>query len=184
MAENQYRDTRHAAAPTLAGTSTHVCWKVGQTVSISLHHNSCSGPAVPQMIATIPQIPVGIPTDLFGSPTDLPLPTHRKALALLESYFRTVNRLLPIYDKSRYLTLLRTQYRNGGCNSVTVWASLNAVFALGSAYSSGGLGGRAPLSRTYFQQVTSVLNQILLSEPTLLSIQTLLTTVTRALNEW
>ncbi|KAL2823609.1 fungal-specific transcription factor domain-containing protein [Aspergillus cavernicola] len=112
----------------------------------------------------------------------LPLPTREEASGLLHSYFLTVNRLLPIYDKEQYLTLVESQYTGARCNSAILWASFNGVFALGAAYGSGSLSEHYPMSRTYFQRAASVLNQLMLSRPTILGIQTLLTMAVFLLN--
>lgn len=60
-----------------------------------------------------------------------PLPPWPEALSLVELYFQTHHKTVPVYHMETFMSLLTQQYSQDPVSSPGWWASLNAVLALG-----------------------------------------------------
>jgi hypothetical protein len=106
------------------------------------------------------------------------LPIH-VSKRLLGNCFDDITRGYPIMKRSHILSLLEAQHRASpagpGVEPAT-WAVVNAFLAvaLRSKIASGSETALFPIAKAYYDNATMVLHDLILGEPTLLSVQALL----------
>ncbi|OJJ46916.1 hypothetical protein ASPZODRAFT_15606 [Penicilliopsis zonata CBS 506.65] len=115
--------------------------------------------------------------DLFASKVFKPLPPRAEVFALLSDYFRTVNRLFPLYHEASFMRLVEWQYTQQTCDDAARWASINIIISLAYEYRfSNSLKPERDKERAwmYFKNSLSVFSELALRRTDLLSIQALL----------
>lgn len=100
--------------------------------------------------------------------------------SLIEDFFRTANRLFPIYQKSSFMQMVEWQYTQQTCDDAARWASINMVICL--AYEFRFSNSLRPekdreKARLYFKNAMSVFTELALRRTDLLSVQALLSMV-------
>ncbi|KAJ5327448.1 uncharacterized protein N7506_010550 [Penicillium brevicompactum] len=115
--------------------------------------------------------------DLFASQVFKPLPSRSEVFSLMKDFFRTANRLFPIYLESSFMKMVEWQYTQQTCDDAARWASINMVISLAyeyrysSRHKSEKDKERAEL---YFKNAMSVFTELALKRTDLLSIQALI----------
>ena len=115
--------------------------------------------------------------DLFACKVFKPLPPRSEVFSLLNDYFRTINRLFPIYHEPAYMELVEWQYTQQTCNDAARWASINISLALAYEYRfSNSLKPEKDREKAwlYFKNAMSVFSELTLRRTDLLSVQALL----------
>lgn len=98
----------------------------------------------------------------------------------MKDFFRTANRLFPIYLESSFMKMVEWQYTQQTCDDAARWASINMVISLAyeyrysSRHKSEKDKERAEL---YFKNAMSVFTELALKRTDLLSIQALISMV-------
>ena len=98
----------------------------------------------------------------------------------MKDFFRTANRLFPIYLESSFMKMVEWQYTQQTCDDAARWASINMVICLAyeyrysSRHKSEKDKERAEL---YFKNAMSVFTELALKRTDLLSIQALISMV-------
>lgn len=118
--------------------------------------------------------------DLFASQVFRPLPPRSKVFSLIDDFFRTANRLLPIFHKPSFMKMVEWQYTQQTCDDAARWASINMVICLAYEF-------RVPITlkpvkdreraKEYFKNGMSVFTELALRRTDLLSVQALLSMV-------
>lgn len=115
--------------------------------------------------------------DLFSSQVFKSLPPRADVFALVKNYFRTSNRLFPLYHEESFMRLVEWQYTQQTCNDAAWWASINIILALAYEYR---LSDNVKPDRDrekswlYFKNAMSVFSELTLRRTDLLSVQALL----------
>lgn len=114
--------------------------------------------------------------DLFASKVYKPLPPRSEVFSLIKEYFRTGNRLCPIFDEESFMAMVEWQYTQQTCDDAARWASINMVVSL--AYEFRFSKSAKPekdreKARLYFKNAMSVFTELALRRTDLLSVQAL-----------
>lgn len=115
--------------------------------------------------------------DIFTSEVFKPLPPRAEVFALLRDYFRTVNRLFPLYHEATFMRLVEWQYTQQTCDDAARWASINILLSLAYEYRfSNCQKSEKDRERAwlYYKNAMSVFVELSLRRTDLLSIQALL----------
>ncbi|KAI9924643.1 hypothetical protein MW887_006917 [Aspergillus wentii] len=115
--------------------------------------------------------------DLFASKVFKPLPPRAEVFTLLRDYFRTVNRLFPVYHEESFMQLVEWQYTQQTCNDAARWASINIILSLAYEYRfSNSLKPEKDRERAwlYYKNAMSVYAELTMRRTDLLSVQALL----------
>lgn len=118
--------------------------------------------------------------DLFASQVFKPLPSRSEVFSLMKDFFRTANRLFPIYLESSFMKMVEWQYTQQTCDDAARWASINMVICLAYEYrSSNSHKSEKDKERAelYFKNAMSVFTELALKRTDLLSIQALISMV-------
>lgn len=124
--------------------------------------------------------------DLFASKVFKPLPSRSEVFSLMKDFFRTANRLFPIYLESSFMKMVEWQYTQQTCDDAARWANINMVICLAYEYrSSNSFKSEKDKERSglYFKNAMSVFTELALKRTDLLSVQALLSMV-RSLLLW
>ena len=98
----------------------------------------------------------------------------------MKDFFRTANRLFPIYLESSFMKMVEWQYTQQTCDDAARWASINMVICLAYEYrSSNSHKSEKDKERAelYFKNAMSVFTELALKRTDLLSIQALISMV-------
>ncbi|KAJ5765447.1 hypothetical protein N7520_005006 [Penicillium odoratum] len=115
--------------------------------------------------------------DLFASRVYKPLPPRSEVFSLIKDYFRTANRLFPIYHEASFMKMVEWQYTQQTCDDAARWASINIVICLAYEYRfSNSLKPEKDRekARLYFKNAMSVFTELALRRTDLLSVQALI----------
>ncbi|GCB17746.1 uncharacterized transcriptional regulatory protein PB24D3.01 [Aspergillus awamori] len=115
--------------------------------------------------------------DLFASQVFKPLPPRAEVFTLLRDYFRTVNRLFPLYHEQSFMQLVEWQYTQQTCDDAARWASINIILSLAYEYRfSNCQKSEKDRERAwlYYKNAMSVFAELSLRRTDLLSVQALL----------
>ncbi|OQE30452.1 hypothetical protein PENFLA_c003G05333 [Penicillium flavigenum] len=115
--------------------------------------------------------------DLFASKVFKPLPSRSEVFSLMKDFFRTANRLLPIYLESSFMKMVEWQYTQQTCDDAARWANINMVICLAYEYrySNGPKSEKdKEKSELYFKNAMSVFTELALKRTDLLSVQALI----------
>ncbi|KAJ5514623.1 Transcription factor [Penicillium fimorum] len=115
--------------------------------------------------------------DLFASQVFKPLPSRSEVFSLMKDFFRTANRLFPIYLESSFMKMVEWQYTQQTCDDAARWANINMVISLAYEYrfTHGSKSEKdKEKSELYFKNAMSVFTELALKRTDLLSIQALL----------
>lgn len=120
--------------------------------------------------------------DLFSSQVYKPLPSRAEVFSLIKDFFRTANRLFPMYHEASFMQMVEWQYTQQTCDDAARWASINMVICL--AYEYRFSNNMKPekdreKARYYFKNAMSVFTDLSLRRTDLLSVQALLSMVRR-----
>lgn len=122
--------------------------------------------------------------DLFASQVYRPLPSRSEVFSLIGDYFRSVNRLFPIFHEGSFMKMIEWQYTQQTCDDAARWACLNMVICLAYEYRySNSLKPEKDRdkARMYFKNAMSVFTELALRRTDLLSVQALLSMVSVSL---
>jgi hypothetical protein len=98
----------------------------------------------------------------------------------MKDFFRTANRLFPIFLESSFMKMVEWQYTQQTCDDAARWASINMVICLAYEYrSSNSHKSEKDKERAelYFKNAMSVFTELALKRTDLLSIQALISMV-------
>lgn len=115
--------------------------------------------------------------DLFDSHVFKPLPPRAEVFSLIKDYFRTINRLFPLYNEASFMRLVEWQYTQQTCDDAARWASINIILAMAYEYRySNSLKSEKDreISWLYFKNAMSVFVELTLRRTDILSVQALL----------
>jgi hypothetical protein len=114
----------------------------------------------------------GIPRVLAKPDEEMPLPPLEETLPIVEHYFLTANRALPLFHQETFMRLLRDWYSAPVQRNAAPWAAINIVLALGQQHWYTNLPGRKV--GQYVRNAQSALNELVTRDRDLLGIQVLL----------
>ncbi|KAJ5649474.1 uncharacterized protein N7484_003197 [Penicillium longicatenatum] len=115
--------------------------------------------------------------DLFASRVYKPLPPRSEVFSLIKDFFRTANRLFPIFHEASFMKMVEWQYTQQTCDDAARWASINMVICLAYEYRfSNSLKPEKDRekARLYFKNAMSVFTELALRRTDLLSVQALI----------
>jgi len=115
--------------------------------------------------------------DLFASKVFKPLPSRSEVFSLMKDFFRTANRLFPIYHEESFMRMVEWQYTQQTCDDAARWASINIILSLAYEYRfSNSLKPEKDREKAwmYFKNAISVFTELTLRRTDLLSVQALL----------
>ncbi|KAJ5669074.1 hypothetical protein N7462_010144 [Penicillium macrosclerotiorum] len=115
--------------------------------------------------------------DLFASRVYKPLPPRSEVFSLIKDFFRTANRLFPIYHEASFMEMVEWQYTQQTCDDAARWASINMTICLAYEYrfsNSSKPEKDREKARFYFKNAMSVFTELALRRTDLLSVQALL----------
>ncbi|KAJ5103255.1 hypothetical protein N7532_003784 [Penicillium argentinense] len=115
--------------------------------------------------------------DLFASQVYRPLPPRSEVFSLMKDFFRTANRLFPIFHESTFMKMVEWQYTQQTCDDAARWASINMTICLAYEYRySNSLKSEKDRekARMYFKNAMSVFTELALRRTDILSVQALL----------
>ncbi|PLN84559.1 hypothetical protein BDW42DRAFT_162219 [Aspergillus taichungensis] len=115
--------------------------------------------------------------DVFSSQVFKPLPPRAEVFSLLRDYFRTLNRLFPLYHEATFMKLVEWQYTQQTCDDAARWASINIIISLAYEYRySNTQKSEKDRERAwlYYKNAMSVFAELTLRRTDLLSVQALL----------
>ncbi|KAK9595800.1 transcription factor domain-containing protein [Aspergillus fumigatus Af293] len=115
--------------------------------------------------------------DVFASKVFKPLPPRAEVFSLLGDYFRTINRLFPLYHEASFMEMVEWQYTQQTCDDAARWASINIILALAYEYRySNSLKPEKDKERAwlYYKNAISVFTELTLRRTDMLSVQALL----------
>lgn len=118
--------------------------------------------------------------DLFASRVYKPLPPRSEVFSLIKDFFRSANRLFPIYHEASFMKMVEWQYTQQTCDDAARWASINIVICLAYEYRfSNSLKPEKDRekARLYFKNAMSVFTELALRRTDLLSVQALISMV-------
>ncbi|KAF6808610.1 fungal specific transcription factor domain-containing protein [Colletotrichum musicola] len=102
------------------------------------------------------------------------LPPLRTVLPIAEEYFESSNRVLPLFDRETFMKMLRGWYTYSAYRKPDAWAAINVVLALARRDSYASSPEETQNMQRCISNVQSVLNEIVIGEPTLLALQIVL----------
>ncbi|OHW96199.1 fungal specific transcription factor domain-containing protein [Colletotrichum incanum] len=102
------------------------------------------------------------------------LPSLRHVLPTVEDYFQNSNRVLPLFEKENFMKMLRSWYAYPAHRKPDAWAAVNVVLALANRHSYASSFEETQNMQRYINNVQSVLNQLVINEPSLLALQIVL----------
>ncbi|KAJ5735388.1 uncharacterized protein N7483_000513 [Penicillium malachiteum] len=115
--------------------------------------------------------------DLFASQVYKPLPPRSEVFSLIKDFFRTTNRMFPIFHEGSFMRMVEWQYTQQTCDDSALWASINMVICLAYEYRfSNNLKPEKDRekARFYFKNAVSVFTELALRRTDLLSVQALI----------
>ncbi|THC94443.1 hypothetical protein EYZ11_006080 [Aspergillus tanneri] len=115
--------------------------------------------------------------DVFSCKVFKPLPPRGEVFSLLRDYFRTVNRLFPLYHEASFMQLIEWQYTQQTCDDAARWAGINVILALAYEYRfSNGQKSEKDREKAwlYYKNSMSVFAELTMRRTDLLSVQALL----------
>ncbi|KAF5860242.1 hypothetical protein ETB97_001776 [Aspergillus alliaceus] len=115
--------------------------------------------------------------DVFSSTVFKPLPPRAEVFSLLNDYFRTVNRLFPLYHEATFMQLVEWQYTQQTCDDAARWASINIILSLAYEYRfSNSQKSEKDREKAwlYYKNAMSVFAELTLRRTDILSVQALL----------
>ncbi|EAW18151.1 transcription factor domain-containing protein [Aspergillus fischeri NRRL 181] len=115
--------------------------------------------------------------DVFASKVFKPLPPRAEVFSLLGDYFRTINRLFPLYHEASFMEMVEWQYTQQTCDDAARWASINVILALAYEYRyTNSLKSEKDKERAwlYYKNAMSVFTELTLRRTDMLSVQALL----------
>ncbi|GFF62404.1 hypothetical protein IFM62136_05339 [Aspergillus lentulus] len=115
--------------------------------------------------------------DVFASKVFKPLPPRAEVFSLLGDYFRTINRLFPLYNEASFMEMVEWQYTQQTCDDAARWASINVILALAYEYRyTKSLKSEKDKERAwlYYKNAMSVFAELTLRRTDMLSVQALL----------
>ncbi|KGO76509.1 Transcription factor, fungi [Penicillium italicum] len=115
--------------------------------------------------------------DLFASKVFMPLPSRSEVFSLINDFFRTANRVFPIYLESSFMKMVEWQYTQQTCDDAARWANINMVICLAYEYRSSNSSKsekEKEKSELYFKNAMSVFTELALKRTDLLSVQALI----------
>ncbi|KAL4891775.1 fungal-specific transcription factor domain-containing protein [Aspergillus ambiguus] len=115
--------------------------------------------------------------DVFSSRVFKALPPRAEVFTLLRQYFRTVNRLFPLYHEETFMRLVEWQYTQQTCDDAARWASINIILSLAYEYRySNSQKSERDREKAwlYFKNAISVFTELTLRRTDILSVQALL----------
>ncbi|KKK26598.1 hypothetical protein ARAM_003843 [Aspergillus rambellii] len=115
--------------------------------------------------------------DVFSSQVFKPLPPRAEVFSLLGDYFRTVNRIFPLYHEATFMELVEWQYTQQTCDDAARWASINIILSLAYEYRfSNSQKSEKDREKAwlYYKNALSVFPELVLRRTDLLSVQALL----------
>ncbi|KAE8399473.1 fungal-specific transcription factor domain-containing protein [Aspergillus pseudonomiae] len=115
--------------------------------------------------------------DVFSSTVFKPLPPRAEVFSLLKDYFRTVNRLFPLYHEATFMRLVEWQYTQQTCDDAARWASINIILSLAYEYRFSNCQ-KSEKDREkawlYYKNAMSVFPELTLRRTDILSVQALI----------
>lgn len=115
--------------------------------------------------------------DVFSSQVFKPLPPRAEVFSLLRDYFRTLNRLFPLYHEATFMKMVEWQYTQQTCDDAARWASINIIISLAYEYRYSNTQ-KSEKDREkawlYYKNAMSVFAELTLRRTDLLSVQALL----------
>ncbi|KAE8136243.1 fungal-specific transcription factor domain-containing protein [Aspergillus pseudotamarii] len=115
--------------------------------------------------------------DVFSSTVFKPLPPRAEVFSLLKDYFRTVNRLFPLYHEATFMQLVEWQYTQQTCDDAARWASINIILSLAYEYRFSNCQ-KSERDREkawlYYKNAMSVFAELTLRRTDILSVQALI----------
>ncbi|RAQ52896.1 Zn(II)2Cys6 transcription factor [Aspergillus flavus] len=115
--------------------------------------------------------------DVFSSTVFKPLPPRAEVFSLLKDYFRTVNRLFPLYHEATFMQLVEWQYTQQTCDDAARWASINIILSLAYEYRFSNCQ-KSEKDREkawlYYKNAMSVFPELTLRRTDILSVQALI----------
>ncbi|KAK6213708.1 fungal specific transcription factor [Colletotrichum tabaci] len=102
------------------------------------------------------------------------LPPLRHVLPTIEDYFQNSNQLLPLFEKKTFMNMLRGWYAYPAHRKPDAWAAVNIVLALARRHSYASSFEETQNMQRYINNVQSVLNRLVINEPSLLVLQIIL----------
>ncbi|GKT40374.1 fusaridione A cluster transcription factor fsdR [Colletotrichum spaethianum] len=102
------------------------------------------------------------------------LPSLRHILPTIEDYFQKSNQILPLFDREAFMKMLRSWYAYPAHRKPDAWAAVNIVLALSHRHSYASSFEATQNMQLYINNVQSVLNQLVINEPSLLALQIVL----------
>ncbi|KAE8149381.1 fungal-specific transcription factor domain-containing protein [Aspergillus avenaceus] len=115
--------------------------------------------------------------DMFSSKVFKPLPPRAEVFSLLNDYFRTVNRLFPLFHEPTFMRLVEWQYTQQTCDDAARWASINIIISLAYEYRfSNSQKSEKDREKAwlYYKNAISVFAELTLRRTDVLSVQALL----------
>ncbi|KAF7159377.1 hypothetical protein CNMCM5623_004691 [Aspergillus felis] len=115
--------------------------------------------------------------DVFASKVFKPLPPRAEVFSLLRDYFRTINRLFPLYHEASFMEMVEWQYTQQTCDDAARWSSINVILALAYEYRyTNSLKSEKDKERAwlYYKNAMSVFAELTLRRTDMLSVQALL----------
>lgn len=111
------------------------------------------------------------------SRAEIPLPPFNEAKQLSAQYFDGLNRVLPIFERTSFMSTLQDTYSSVNKVDPASWAAVNVVLALShqmfANYSIGDSVNHESMTRSYLQNAMSVTDKLALREPDMLSVRAL-----------
>ncbi|KAE8378934.1 fungal-specific transcription factor domain-containing protein [Aspergillus bertholletiae] len=118
--------------------------------------------------------------DVFSSTVFKPLPPRAEVFSLLKDYFRTVNRLFPLYHEETFMQLVEWQYTQQTCDDAARWASINIILSLAYEYRFSNCQ-KSEKDREkawlYYKNAMSVFAELTLRRTDILSVQALIAAI-------
>ncbi|KAL0936214.1 fungal specific transcription factor domain-containing protein [Colletotrichum truncatum] len=102
------------------------------------------------------------------------LPPLSVVLPVVEDYFEKSNQVLPLFDREVFMKMLRRWYAYPAYRKTDAWAAINIVLALAQRHSYASSLEETRNMQRYIKNVQSVLNQMAISDPSLLVLQVVL----------
>lgn len=115
----------------------------------------------------------------FGRPGNSPhhismdLPPLEEVLPIIEKYLTTFNSILPLFHPSTLLHTVKQWYRRPREREEAAWAAINVALALAHRQSDGNESVPNKSIAEYFDNVQSVLTQVVMSDTDLVNVQVL-----------
>ncbi|TEA19118.1 Fusaridione A cluster transcription factor fsdR [Colletotrichum sidae] len=110
----------------------------------------------------------------LSGPSTKTLPPLRIVLPIVDDYFTTSNQVLPLFDRERFMKMLRGWYTYPAHRKPDAWAAVNIVLALAQRHSYASTAEGTQNMQKYINNVQSVLNELIVGEPELLVLQIVL----------